>query len=543
MSNERAARKRTHESEVTAESKHEKLARLFQILITAVILAVYGYFLAHPANLATGDLGRHLKNGELFVESSLIAKTNLYSYTYPDQPFINHHWGSGVIFYWIKRAVGFQGLSLVFIAISVITLFIFFNLAAKYSSFAVAAPLAVIAIPVLITRHEARPELFSYLLSGVFLYVLWGYKHGKLGFGWLCLLPILELFWVNLHIYFFIGIMLIAVFVFELLMVFFTGKSQDNNARLNGIAFVGFLTILVTCLNPAGIDGARYPFIILNEYHFPVLENYSIGAVLSAGFKFLPLIYFLIQFGLLCLSWIYVLMKDRSNCSLGDFILTVISSAMAWWGIRNFALFAYLALPLTAINFRTLLEHQREKSSPGTMLKTTAALVVTSAALILINPVYFFSGGRGGVGLGLKEANHAAADFFLKENLQGPIFNNYDVGGYLIHHLYPKHKIFVDNRPETYPVTFFRDVYFPLQMNEQTWATISDRFGFNVIVFNHRDRSSSGEQFIVRRVLDPAWAPVFLDKDIIILLKRYGPNHLTVTKHELTKDEVLTRSN
>jgi hypothetical protein len=69
---------------------------------------------------------------------------------------------------------------------------------------------------------------------------------------------------------------------------------------------------------------------------------------------------------------------------------------------------------------------------------------------------------------------------------------------------------------------------------------ISRRFGFNAIVFNHRDRSSLGEQFIVRRVLDPAWAPVFFDGDIVILLKRFGPNQPTIAKHELPKEKILS---
>src|SRR4029434_10535527 len=83
-------------------------------------------------------------------------------------------------------------------------------------------------LPVLITRHEVRPELFSYFFSGLFLQILWGYKYGRLSFRWLFLLPILEIFWVNLHIYFFIGILLIAVYLFESVGVCLTQNKQQN---------------------------------------------------------------------------------------------------------------------------------------------------------------------------------------------------------------------------------------------------------------------------------------------------------------------------
>src|SRR5262250_2121111 len=97
MSKRRPATKPTNEPRTAV--KPEKPVRLFPIIVTSVLLAVYGYFLAHSINLTDSDLGRHLKNGELVIQSRLVARTNLFSYTFPDQPFVNHHWGSGVIFY------------------------------------------------------------------------------------------------------------------------------------------------------------------------------------------------------------------------------------------------------------------------------------------------------------------------------------------------------------------------------------------------------------------------------------------------------------
>jgi hypothetical protein len=522
------------------EKQTDKRARLlFQAAVTGVILVVYALLLAHEINLTVGDLGRHLKNGQLFVESGSIPNTNLYSYTYPDYPFINHHWGSGVIFYLIQRLADFSGLSICFLVISVLTLFLYLNVASKYSSFPVAASLAVLAIPVLIVRHEVRPEIFSYLLAGLFLNILWGYKYGRLGFNRLLLLPLLEACWVNLHIYFFIGVTLIAVFLFESLVTLLKKGGQERRTQSKQLGVTLLLTVGGTCLNPAGVSGAIYPFLILNEYEFPVIENYSVPSVLKAGFVFLPLIYFEILFGLLCVSWLYAFVKNRASLSLGNFLLTLFFSGLGWWAIRNFALFAYFALPFAAVNLSNL----RPYDSPRSMLRVSATLAAISIGLILINPVYFFSSGRGRLGFSLKEGNDAAAQFFRSENLQGPVFNNYDVGSYLIYHLYPRRRVFVDNRPEAYPAAFFRDVYFPLQTHDDRWIEGSSVYGFNVIVFNHRDRSAASEQFLVRRVFDPAWAPVFFDRDILILVRRYGPNHSVIDRHELSKESVLMKTN
>ncbi|MGH7810655.1 MAG: hypothetical protein ACREP5_10305, partial [Candidatus Binatia bacterium] len=345
---------------------------------------------------------------------------------------------------------------------------------------------------------------------------------------------------VNLHIYFFFGIVLIGAYLCEAAVAYFIDRSPDHRARFKGLAAAWLLAAASACVNPMSIEGAIYPFFIFNEYQFPVIENYSVAEVLNAGYRFFPLPYFLIQFGLLCLSWVYVAALRRGDFSLGNFLLSMFFSVLAWWSIRNFGLFAYFALPLTAANFHWLAWRQREASYAGVAIKTSVACGLTAATLVLINPDYFFSGGRGVIGMGLKNGNHGAAEFFLGQKLQGPIYNNYDVGGYLIYHLYPQHKVFVDNRPETYPAAFFDDVYFALQKDEAQWLRISSQYGFNAIVFSHRDRSSLGEQFLVRRVLDPAWAPVFFDRDIVILLKRSGPNQPTIAKHEVPKEKILS---
>ena len=118
------------------------------------------------------------------------------------------------------------------------------------------------------------------------------------------------------------------------------------------------------------------------------------------------------------------------------------------------------------------------------------------------------------------------------------------MAGYLVYYLYPGQRVLLTTGQESYPAAFFTDVDFPMQSDEAKWAAISRDYGFNAIVFNYRERSVRGEQFIIRRVLDPMWAPVYLDKDIIILAKeRDGSNQPVIAKYELPKERVLVKSN
>ena len=92
---------------------------------------------------------------------------------------------------------------------------------------------------------------------------------------------------------------------------------------------------------------------------------------------------------------------------------------MAWSAIRNFAFFAYFALPLAAVNLKNLPGEENKTSSSPSILKVSAALVGIAFVLIMIKPAYFVSSNRGRVGIGLEEANSAAAEFLRKEKYRG----------------------------------------------------------------------------------------------------------------------------
>jgi len=116
----------------------------------------------------------------------------------------------------------------------------------------------------------------------------------------------------------------------------------------------------------------------------------------------------------------------------------------------------------------------------------------------------------------LRPGENVAADFFKTNHLQGPIFNNFDIGSYLIIILYPQEKVFVDNRPEAYPASFFKNDYIPMQEDKQKFATEDAKYNFNAIFFSYRDFTPWSQEFLIRMVSDPAWAPVYADQYNII---------------------------
>ena len=106
----------------------------------------------------------------------------------------------------------------------------------------------------------------------------------------------------------------------------------------------------------------------------------------------------------------------------------------------------------------------------------------------------------------------------------------------------PFERVYVDNRPEAYPATFFAEDYFPILVDDEKWRRRLDAHRFNAIVINPSGRSAAAENFTVRRMLDPDWAAVFFDKDILILARRYSVNQPVIAKHELPRESVLQKA-
>jgi MFS family permease len=519
--------------------------KIFQVFVLVLLLAWYGLFFMQKTDLTTADLGRHIKNGELVLEGDFgILKTNFYSYTEPGFPVVNHHWGGGVVFYLIWKLFGFTGLSLFYLIISLIIFYLFFRIAQKEAGFKIALLLSLFLIPLMTARREIRPEIFSYFFIALFFWILWHWRKKKMSDKWLFVLPGLEAIWVNTHIYFVFGPALVGLFWIERLsrelLYRRRARTQKQSSvpfsnRIKKISLVLILTSLFTLLNPFGIKGLLYPFNIFRNYGYRIVENQSVWFLDRLGIINNPnLSYFKIAFVVLVLSFILLLIKNRSRFSIIYFCLALVFSLMAWLAIRNFTIFAFFALPIIAYNIRKTVRSWTPK-----LLGVQLLIIVLALAIFLISFFVHYQKlplQKIRFGFGLMPGNNQSAQFFREQNIQGPIFNNYDIGSYLIYHLYPQEKVFTDNRPEAYSVAHFQDIYIPAQQDNSVWQKLNQEYNFNVIFFSHRDYTPWGQQFLIERVADDEWIPVFVDPYAIIFLKRNQLNNPIIEKYQIPQE-------
>lgn len=159
--------------------------------------------------------------------------------------------------------------------------------------------------------------------------------------------------------------------------------------------------------------------------------------------------------------------------------------------------------------------------------------------IYIIFPARKVLGPYSEFGVGLSMRSNDAANFFKENNLKGPIFNDTDIGSYLIFHLYPEEKVFSDNRfGDAYPVTFLRNVYEPMATDEESWKALSETYGINTIIFYQYDGGSGARDFLYRRIYDLNWVWVYADDGVVILVKNIPDNQSIIDKYRITKDNV-----
>ena len=110
----------------------------------------------------------------------------------------------------------------------------------------------------------------------------------------------------------------------------------------------------------------------------------------------------------------------------------------------------------------------------------------------------------------------------------------------MIFAFFPKEKVFVDNRPEVYPEEFFSDIYIPMQENSTIWQQVDNKFNFNAIYFYRLDMTPWAQNFLIQRIDDPKWAPVYVDGETLIFLKRNPENSKIISEYELPRDMFRT---
>ena len=344
-----------------------------------------------------------------------------------------------------------------------------------------------------------RPQTFSFLMFSLYYYVLVRYRSRGKDLLWA--LPLLMVFWVNLHGAFVLGLSLITLFIVsESLRRLIGGPGTDalTVAEVRRLAVVLAMCALATLVNPEGYkvyeyirtvmaDGASQQLVA--EWQPPQVNDPG-GIVLFFGPFFLTL-----------LAFVYA----RSKPDLTELTLFIGFGVFGLMALRNGAWFCIVTYPLLAryssdVGFQKLQPLRRikfidralgwlaEGSSRGPTYPRMNVLLASLAIFVLVLQTPWVRPTAYKTSLIQQGTPIGATDFIEQHGLKGNIFHPQIFGDYLIWRLWPEHKSFFDGRVHIFGLDFVRK--YQLLYHDSHWEELLEDWHVQYLLLS----KSAGER-------------------------------------------------
>ncbi len=394
------------------------------------------------------DFGWHLRSGLDLLKNFFVPKFDPYSYTLPDWPWVNHEWLADGLAALIYKAGGIWGLSLVF-AILLIGIFLLAASATKKvkNRYKILAGLVAIlaASPIL----GVRMQMITLLGMVWLLWILYRYRIGEIKHLWW--LPVIFLFWANLHGGFLMGFVVLGIFwlvegikfiVKQYRLKWYKWLKIDEASlggpKLKHLLLISGLSFLATFINPYGW-GLYYDFYKLFTNPFAIKnisewQPVSLASTLSANFTL-----YMILFAVLLLLT-YRKVEPTRWAITGSFLWL----SFLYW--RNLPFFMVMSVGFLA---ETIQEHTHLIFDYIARQRWILVSWVIIVGIIVSQQIISISDRIQYPTIGLQAAGYPVeAVKWIQQNrgeLGDKMFNEYDWGGYLIWKL-PEYKVFLDGR-------------------------------------------------------------------------------------------------
>jgi hypothetical protein len=480
-----------------------------------VILAI-GLFAMAARNVTDPDLWWHLKTGEVIVEQRAVPRTDPFSYTRAGQPWVAHEWLSELLLFSLYRAAGWPGLILMFAAIAAATFFVVYLGCAgnSYVRGLFTAWGALAAAPLL----GVRPQTLTWLLAAVWLLIL---ERSRLRPNLLWWTAPLTLLWVNLHASYALGLAVLGLYLIGEL----GEESRElvslphSHSRLRLLAMNLVLDLALVPINPNGFRMYWYPVVTLRSQAMQkyIVEWFSPNFHRPEYWPFL----------LLFLATIASLLWLPGKTRMPALLLTLSSAAASLFAVRMIPFFVLISVPILSertYNWMALrsagrtarheerlnVESRRSTSSQRDKGKLFFSLAIV-AAITFFACVRVTQAVEGQPGIERAYFPVRATDFLRTHRLAGPMFNDYDWGGYLIWRLYPDVRVFIDGRADLYGEGLLQEFADTLQLQGR-WKQTLDEWKVRTVMIPTDSALAEGLS------RDQGWTIAYKDAQAVIFV-------------------------
>lgn len=367
----------------------------------AGLLLVFMLFVFTSFYSRDPDFGWHLRSGEHFLTYG-VPKTDIFTFTAASFHWINHEWLNDIIVYLVNHFGTKLSLAIFFSALWCLALI----LASRKKSVFVLLLASIAILPF----SGIRPILWSVLFVAI-IERIHDSKNKKI----LYFIPLIFLFWANLHGGFIFGILLITIWQF------------NKKTRINWLIY--FTSLVVVFINP-------YFWRIFIEIGSTLLDN-KIKFRIAEWFP-------------LKLPWssvLYVSAYLIAHFSIKKhpfkklFSIPGLTLFMALSSIRHLPLFV-----ITSVRYFENSLSELVNKIEGTNISRGVKSLGYISLIIFVSFAGFITAKSAGATRYSEYYYPAKAVEYIKQHpCNQNIYNDYNYGGYLIEKL-PNNKVYIDGR-------------------------------------------------------------------------------------------------
>jgi hypothetical protein len=426
---------------------HKQIVRLAALgvlftLFSVIILLSKGY-------LVDPDIWWHLKVGDWIVQHRSVPSVGILSRTAATRPWVAYSWGFEVILSRVYAWLGLMGFAYFGILLSVlVSIVLFATCFALSRRFWQSWLLTLLGTFAYVYSVFPRPVFLSMMLFNVMLYLLLkAQRSGRIQD--LYCFPVLFLLWANLHIQFIYGLATLGLYVVATAAVrLASGLSLNVSTwRTSSLSLFRLSVILAASAAASCVGPYSYRLFAVVIGYSRATQTYSvIQELLSPSFDSLTSFVFLFV-----IMAAFYAAGSRKQIDLFQLSLMVIASLCAFRTVRD-AWFAAIPAILLLADGPVELTDRDPAFTHWQLLSLTGSTAVL-VFLLATNTGFTTRGVDYCVSM---EFPVDAANFLRRIEPPGPIYNDFDWGGFLTWYL-PQYPVSIDGRNDLYGDKFVAD--------------------------------------------------------------------------------------
>ena len=445
------------------------------LIFIILLVAMTGGALA-PRLLGDASIGWHIRNGEDMLRTHAITRTDSFSVTMNGQTWYAWEWLYDLVIAGAHHWLGLNGVVFFTAVIIALTFALTLRLSLQRGAdLPTAGLLVALSLGTSMIHLFARPHVLSWLFTVIWFQLLDRYDgedSSEEDRRRVWHLPALMLLWVNVHGGWVVGFALLGLHLLSNAIQYFRGREAELWHRLRTLGRVTLISGLASLVNPYGYQlhvhvyrylSSRWLMNHIDEFHSPNFHGVAQQCFVA-----------------ILLIAVVALAVVRSKPSISRLLVLLFATYTGLYASRS--------LPVSSLLFTLIVAPiltqgvTEAASNPNLSPRVRAPLLRWQSFTARVGRVELGFGGHlwpiAAVALGLlliaqpsqpgpprwmdaqfdpRHMPAQASDLIVQRGIRDPIFAPDSWGGYLIYRLYPRNRVFVDDRHDLYGEVFLKD--------------------------------------------------------------------------------------